>query len=154
MKILTHATEGSFDHLIDQMDSMMDEMLNRNYFQSSGPDSWAPSLNIYETSDRYVVCVDLAGMNRESIDVRAEDQALRIRGTRPRPVIPDPPEEVSVHLMEIDSGKFQRKVPIPADVDREAIGAQYRNGFLWITMPRRPAGHQGAPDRTAEDGAD
>jgi len=137
VKIQTHASEDSFDHIIDHMGSMLDEMLSRNYFRSSGRDSWAPALNVYEAAERYVICVDLAGMERPKIDVRAEGNVLRIRGVRPKPALPDPPEEVSVHVMEIDSGRFHRKVPIPADVDRGAIRAQYRNGYLWVSMPRR-----------------
>ncbi|MHC4234509.1 MAG: Hsp20/alpha crystallin family protein [Planctomycetota bacterium] len=154
MKILTHASEDSFDRLIDHMGAMMDEMMSRNYFRSSGPDSWAPALNVYETADRYVICVDLAGMDRNKIDVRAEGRALRICGIRPKPALPDPPDEVSVHLMEIDSGRFHRKVPIPADTDRSGIRAQYRNGYLWLIMPRRD-GPQGpaAPD-FVKDNAD
>ena len=126
------------DRIIEHVGTMMKEMMDQNYFRASGPDVWRPALNVYEVPDRFVVCVDLAGMSREKIDVSAEHNTLYIRGVRPKPVIPDPPEEVSVQVMEIDSGRFHRKVPIPRDVDQAAIQAHYRNGYLWVVLPRRP----------------
>jgi len=127
------------DRIIEHVDTMMKEMMGQNYFRSSSPDCWRPALNVYDLPDRFVVCVELAGVDREKIDVSAEHDSLYIRGWRSKPLIPDSPEEVSVHVMEIDSGRFHRKVSIPEDVDQSAIEAHYRNGYLWIELPRRPA---------------
>jgi len=137
MTLQMQDTEDSFERIVDHMGSMMEELLSRNYFRSSARDSWTPALNLYETADRYVLCVDLAGMDRDEINLEVERDVLRIQGTRPRPALPDPPDEVSVHVMEIDSGRFHRKVPLPDDVDREGVEADYRHGYLWITLPRR-----------------
>ena len=71
-KILTHASEDSFDSIIDHMSSMMDELMSRNYFRNSGRDTWSPAMNVYEVPDRYVICIDLAGVNREEIDIQAD----------------------------------------------------------------------------------
>src|SRR5215213_8755257 len=43
---------------------------------------------------------------------------------------------VRIHLMEIDHGAFCREVELPQDVDRERISATYRNGMLWIELPK------------------
>jgi len=137
MTLQMQDTEDSFDRIVDHMGSMMEELLSRNYFRSSARDSWTPALNLYETAERYVLCVDLAGMERDEIQVEADRDVLRLHGTRPRPALSEPPHEVSVHVMEIDSGRFHRKIPLPADVDRDRIEADYRHGYLWITLPRR-----------------
>jgi len=116
---------------------MMNEMGGPNYFRSHAPHSWTPKLNLYQTPDRFMVCVELAGMPREEIDVRAVEGTLHIRGSRKKPDLPDGEgEPVSVDLMEIDSGRFHRKVPIPADVIVDEISAAYRHGYLWVLMPR------------------
>ncbi len=67
-----------------------------------------PPVNLYETTGSYHICVELAGMPREDIDVRVDDGRLYIRGQREKPVVPGGDAEVSVTLMEIDSGRFQR----------------------------------------------
>ncbi len=38
--------------------------------------------------------------------------------------------------MEIDHGAFSREVELPLDVNRENIAANYRNGMLWIEIPK------------------
>jgi HSP20 family protein len=121
---------------------MLDDMHSGNYFQSHAPRSWTPSVNLYETEERYVVCVELAGMRREQIDVRTDDGILHIQGFRRKPVLPEradadsPPSTPSVHLMEIDSGRFHRRIPLAPDVVAQQISAVYRQGYLWVILPR------------------
>ena len=93
----------------------------------------------YETAQRFLICAELAGMKGDEIDIRADGGELHIRGTRKKPHLPggDKEESVSVHLMEIDSGRFHRKVPIPDGVDIEQITATYKHGYLWIALPRK-----------------
>jgi HSP20 family molecular chaperone IbpA len=118
------------------MGEMLDEMSQRHFYHFSVRDAWEPSINMYETGHAYLLCMDLAGMNRDQIDVREMDGKLYIRGNRPTPQPPDDEPPVGVHLMEIDSGPFQRKIAIPSDVNRGEIRARYRDGFLWVTLPR------------------
>ena len=44
---------------------------------------WSPPTDIYETEDRYVVRVEIAGMNEDDLDVIIEDNLLKISGNRP-----------------------------------------------------------------------
>ncbi|UCC30174.1 MAG: hypothetical protein JSU86_18490, partial [Phycisphaerales bacterium] len=71
LPVCVHAWGSSFERLAEQLWAMMGEMEGRNYFRSHAPDFWRPRLNVYETPDRFVVCVELAGMPRDQIDVRA-----------------------------------------------------------------------------------
>lgn len=140
MKSELQPKEDLFDKMVDQMgsvmDSMMEEMNSRHYFRSSGRDSWDPPLNLYEIEDFFIVCVDLSGMQRRQIDVWVEGRILHIRGVRPKPEITEAAGKISVLTMEIDSGKFHRKVQLPRDVDADMVRATYRNGYVWIVMPQ------------------
>jgi HSP20 family molecular chaperone IbpA len=131
-----HIVDDAFKKMADQLGLMIDEMMEGNLFRSSAPDSWNPAVNVYELPDRFVACVELAGMAREQIDVVIDDAVLHVRGTRPKPSVPGTSGPVSVHVMEIDSGKFHRKVPVPADVRVEQVRAVYRRGYLWVDLPR------------------
>ena len=103
--------------------------------------TWAPSVNLYETADAYRVCVDLSGVNKDRIDVNVTGQVLSIRGQREVPRTPhatsSAAQRARVHRMEIDHGPFAREVELPADVEASAISATYRNGLLWIELPKR-----------------
>lgn len=114
--------------------------MSKAFFNYAPNDTWKPSVNLYENDSSYLVCVDLAGVDRSEIDVTVEDQVLRIRGTRAVPT----PEEIAdvqrkrirIHLMEIDHGNFSRDVELPENVHRDRISAAHRNGMLWIELPK------------------
>lgn len=114
----------------------------KSYYTFRPGEVWSPNVNLYETDAAYVVCVDLAGVDKDKIDLEMADQKLTLRGTRQVPMCEAPPGQesvrVRVHLMEIDHGAFTREVEIPEDVQRDKVAATYRNGMLWIELPKLP----------------
>lgn len=131
------ATEQQPFQNLARANKMM-EQLHKGFFYPN--ESWTPNVNLYETSAAYLVCVDLAGVEKEKIDVEVADSRLKLRGARAVPSFTppsgDPNEKVRVHLMEIDHGGFNREVEIPPDANRHKISATYRNGLLWIEIPK------------------
>ncbi len=115
---------------------MLDAMHTDQFFGTRTRQGWEPRINVYEVSDAYLVCVELAGMPLDRIDVRAERGVLHIRGVRSKPALPAEASEIGVHIMEIDSGAFSREVPLPSDVEIEKVTAHYRDGYLWIELRR------------------
>jgi HSP20 family protein len=173
--------EHPFSNLARQAGKIMDQMQKGFYVYSS--ETWTPNVNLYETAATYLVCVDLAGVQKEKIDVEVADQRLKLRGARAVPMYeseeaaaeglaakdpargrgkgagqaagahegdggqraqppaaaehPEPhAHKMRVHLMEIDHGPFTREVELPPDADRAGITATYRNGMLWIEIPK------------------
>ena len=131
------ATDQPFSNLSRQANKFM-EQFQKGFFYPS--ESWTPNVNLYETARTYLVCVDIAGVDKEKIDVEVVDHRLKLRGARAVPSYTseagDPAEKIKVHLMEIDHGAFSREVEIPADANRHQISATYRNGLLWIEIPK------------------
>jgi HSP20 family protein len=122
----------------------MMEQLTKGYYNFLPSESWTPNVNLYETENDYHVCVDLAGVDKEKIEITWVEQRMMIRGQRLVPQCPshhgssDPEQSrVRVHLMEIDHGAFAREVELPPDVNKEAIAARYVDGMLWIDLPKK-----------------
>lgn len=137
MEIETAADEP-FSNLTRRANKFM-EQFQKGFFYPS--ENWTPNVNLYEASGSYLVCVDLAGVEKEKIDVEVVDRRLKLHGSRAVPSYHPPDaqaahEKVKVHLMEIDHGAFTREVEIPDDADRGRISASYRNGLLWIEIPK------------------
>jgi HSP20 family protein len=133
------ASEPPFGSVARQMNKLVDQM-NKGYYNFVPNETWTPNVNLYETETAYVVCVDLAGVDKEKIDLTVADQRLKLRGARAVPIQPEVPEtdkRVKVHLMEIDHGGFSREVELPHDVEHGRINANYRNGMLWIELPKK-----------------
>jgi HSP20 family protein len=151
------AADPSFSNIARQANKLMEQM-QKSYFSYCPSETWTPSVNLYETVESYLVCADLAGVEKEKIEVEVVEQVLKLKGMRPVPTYEDgqgnvvPPtgpaaggtaggaaaehRRVRIHLMEIDHGSFCREVELPEDVDRERIAASYRNGMLWIELPK------------------
>jgi HSP20 family protein len=160
------AADPSFSNIARQANKLMEQM-QKSYFSYCPSETWTPSVNLYETAESYLVCADLAGVDKEKIDVEVVEQVLKLKGTRTVPTYEDAQgnpvpqtasagsgtaggstaespaggatteqRRVRIHLMEIDHGSFCREVELPEDVDRERIAANYRNGMLWIELPK------------------
>jgi HSP20 family protein len=139
MKV-TVASEASFGNLSRQMNKLLDQ-LHKGYYNFYPSETWTPCVNLYETEGAYLVCADLAGVQKDKIELTVADQRLKLRGTRAVPHSPEQDNEnagrVRVHLMEIDHGSFCREVELPEDVNKDSINASYRDGMLWIELPKK-----------------
>ena len=126
-----------FDEWSQKLHDIMDEMQKRDFVHFRDSGTWQPATNVYETRDHYYICVELAGVREEQIDVEClEGMRITICGSRaqPRPEGVDGP--LSVHAMEIDEGPFRREIDLPEPIDVERLVAAYGKGYLWITVPR------------------
>jgi HSP20 family molecular chaperone IbpA len=133
------ATGDPFGGMARQMGKMIDQ-LHKGYYNFAPGETWTPSVNLYELDATYLVCVDLAGIDKEKLDITVEDHLLKLHGHREVPMPTDAEaqhQRLRVHLMEIDHGSFSREVELPHNVAHEKIQAQYRNGMLWIELPKK-----------------
>ena len=142
------ASDSQFSNVQRQMQRLMEQM-QKGFFNFCPSETWTPNVNLYENDTAYIVCVDLAGVDKDTINVFVLEQKLMLRGTRLVPMMPEeervaPPPggmrqgpKLRVHLMEIDNGPFCREVELPADVVHEQIIATHRNGLLWIEIPKK-----------------
>lgn len=120
-----------------EFDRLANEIRRLGFVTLGGPHAqWRPALNAYRLADRFVICLDLAGVNRNDISVRAEPRRLSISGSR-RPPEPQRALDEPAHVlaMEIDEGSFHRVLELPEAIDPDQVTAVYRDGLLWITLP-------------------
>lgn len=113
------------------------EHMSMGYYAFSPAEVWTPNVNLYETEKSYLVCVDLAGVEKEKIDVTVDNHVLKLHGNREIPPPGGQQSRAKVHLMEIDHGSFSRQVELPDDVSQDKISAHYNNGLLWIELPKK-----------------
>lgn len=134
-----------FGNISRQMNKLMDQM-QKGFFTFSPNETWTPNVNLYESETSYVVCVDLSGVVKEDIDIQVHHQIMTLKGRRDVPAQPpeltgaaegSAPQRCRVHLMEIDHGQFSREVELPRDIESDQINAIYRNGLLWIDLPKK-----------------
>ena len=82
------AADPSFSNIARQANKLMEQM-QKSYFSYCPSETWTPSVNLYETAESYLVCADLAGVDKEKIDVEVVEQVLKLKGTRTVPTYED-----------------------------------------------------------------
>ena len=119
--------------LQDQINRLFNETLDRPLNEGSLT-TWAPAVDIYETEQALVVKADLPDIKPEELDIRVENNILTIRGERR---FEKKVNEDNYLRVERSYGSFSRSFSLANTVNAEAIKAEYRNGVLTLTVPKR-----------------
>ncbi len=100
--------------------------------EGARPWSWRlpfPATDIKEEDDKYLITVDVPGVERKDIDIQMEEGVLTIKGEKEK----EEKEEVKGYVRkERVRGTFCRRFSLP-DVDPEKINAKFKDGVLTIT---------------------
>lgn len=109
------------------------ESLNRNLAAEPVNPVWAPLADITETKDAFEWILDLPGVNPADVKITMENNTLTVSGERKLPEL----EGGKVHRQERVYGKYFRRFDLPQSVQTDAIKAEFKNGQLLITLPKR-----------------
>ena len=110
-----------------------EDTVNRMFAEPNGR-PWVPAVDILETENALVVKADVPGLKFEDIDVRLENGTLTLRGERK---FEQEKHEGGWHRVERGYGHFERVFQLPDTVDAEGVKADYKNGTLTVTLPKK-----------------
>jgi HSP20 family protein len=88
-------------------------------------------LDVYRRGDRFLVTVDLPGIDPSSIDVTVEKDVLTIKAERSWA----PADGDEVIVLERPQGSFVRRLFLGEGLDSERISATYEHGVLTVVVP-------------------
>jgi HSP20 family protein len=91
-----------------------------------------PPLNVFRKGDAFAVIAEVPGINKSDLEIQVKGNTIRIAGTKASAY----PERASFHRRERLSGRFDRAVALPIEVDAEKVQAEYRDGILALFLPR------------------
>ncbi|HZU06358.1 MAG TPA: Hsp20/alpha crystallin family protein [Chloroflexota bacterium] len=91
-------------------------------------------LDVYEEGDAYILEAALPGLAPEAIEVSILGNQVTLRGT-----YPEPPAERRYLRRERPSGRFERVVTLPTDLDAEHVEARCEHGLLRLVIPKAAA---------------
>ena len=97
---------------------------------------WSPAVDILETENELILKADVPGVNLEDIDVRVVNDTLTLKGERH---FQQDDSVKGFHRLERGYGSFVRSFAVPATVEADKVAAQYRNGVLTVTLPKKEA---------------
>jgi HSP20 family protein len=94
-----------------------------------------PPADVEEYSDRFVLKLDVPGVNSTAIDITLENGVLAISGVREQDA---GEKDVERARRERAHGRFHRRFTLPDTVDSASVKANGRNGVLEVTIPKQP----------------
>ena len=97
---------------------------------------WAPTVDVFEDSDKIVIKADLPGIRQEDIDIEMTGDTLTLKGERK---FEDEEKRDGYVRVERQYGAFQRSFTIGIPVESANVSATYRNGILELTIPKAEA---------------
>lgn len=92
------------------------------------------AVDVFEEKGNVIAKMNLPGITQEELDVMVEDDVLTITGRREEEKEVD---KKNYYSKEIKRGSFSRSVALPRVVDGSKASAEYKDGFLVVTMPTR-----------------
>lgn len=100
---------------------------------TSATAEWAPSVDIEEHADKYVLHADVPGVEPSAIEITLDKGVLTLSGSREKAV---EQKDVESRRIERISGRFLRRFTLPESVDADGVKASGKNGVLQIVIPK------------------
>ena len=94
--------------------------------------TWKPQMDIFETPDEIIIIAEMAGVDKEDLELEISSKAVKIFGLREMPRIGN----ATYMLAEIQYGKFERTLYLPAPIGTEKVTASYQDGFLKVRLTK------------------
>lgn len=113
---------------------LFQDSINRLFSDQNATRPWAPPVDIFETDNELVLKADLPDVKMEDVDIQIENGTLTLKGQRK---FEKDEKSKGFHRIERSYGSFVRYFTVPETVDSENVRAEYSNGVLTVTLPKK-----------------
>ena len=96
--------------------------------------SRSPKVDIFDDGENFVLSAELPGVSKEDLNIDIKDNRLTIKGEKK---LENKTEKEGYLRVERSYGVFERTFFLDENVDRETIKAEYKDGVLRLTLPRK-----------------
>ncbi|MCB5245695.1 MAG: Hsp20/alpha crystallin family protein [Candidatus Syntrophosphaera sp.] len=95
-------------------------------------DIWHPKCDVFQTDAQWIILVELAGVEKQNINISLADEYIKISGERD---LHPENEHATYYSMEIETGRFERIIYFPdMTLDKDNPQVNYRDGILQISF--------------------
>jgi HSP20 family protein len=127
--MLTRRSSSPFD-LFDRLEQQLSQQLQTA--------ERIPAAEVHDTPEAYEVVLELPGVDKAAIEVKATDRTLLITAERRNHHQQGVQNEKARGplLCEFRYGTWSRSFRFPVAIEREQLQAVYRDGLLSVTAPK------------------
>lgn len=121
------------NQLHGQLNRLFDHELNGETGSAATAD-WIPPADIEEYADRFVLKLDMPGVDLDAIEITLDQGVLSVSGERAKDALA---KDVERSRRERPHGRFHRRFTLPDTVDASGVRATGRNGIVEVTIPKQ-----------------
>ena len=135
MTVIRWEPFGGMDDMFNRFPSLFEKWARLSGTGEKGV-GWAPSVDISETDQEYLIRASLPAVKKEDVNVTVEDGMLTVSGERRQQ---QQQKDEKFHKIENFYGSFARSFSLPEGTDPSAIRAESKDGVLTIHVPKAKA---------------
>ncbi|WP_333875921.1 Hsp20/alpha crystallin family protein [Methylobacter sp.] len=121
----------------NEMEQIFDDSFSRFHMNTPlGSLNKTPDVDLQEKPDRYIVTVNAPGADESAMDIKLDDQVLRISIKTEQAKDETDDKSGQYRYRERFVGQFQRVLTLPGPANAAKMTTEYRNGVLTITIPK------------------
>jgi len=127
---------GEFSTLQERMNRLFEDLIpaTRKGGEELNTGTFYPSVDIYEGEKDITLKAELPGIDKKDVHVEINDGVITLRGERK---IEKEDKKEHYHRVERSYGSFNRSFTLPTTVDSGKVKANYKDGILEVTLPRK-----------------
>jgi len=101
---------------------------------TSGPSGGGsyPPMNVFRKGDDFIIITEVPGIKKSDLQVQVKGNTIRLSGSKSVTY----PEKAGVHRSERLSGRFDRAMTLPVEINADGVKAECRDGILALYLPR------------------
>ena len=123
--------------LVGQLHQQINHIFDNQYRSEAGTSAaadWSPPADVEEYADRFVLKLDVPGVDLSAVEITLDNGVLSISGERQKQVAA---KEAERSRVERPRGKFHRRFTLPDTVDASGVRANGQLGVLEISIPKQ-----------------
>ncbi|MCD6434702.1 MAG: Hsp20/alpha crystallin family protein [Candidatus Diapherotrites archaeon] len=109
------------------------EDFDRSFSEEFRGEFRTPLADLWEDEQNYYASVELPGVSKEDIEIRAKDNGLEIKAVRKEK---HEEKKRGLYHLERSYAGFYKFISLPSDADIKKAEASYKNGVLEIKIPK------------------
>jgi DNA-binding response OmpR family regulator/HSP20 family molecular chaperone IbpA len=128
-------SDQSIERPVGNCSQLFDELTHRSSESShlAIATGWAPAIELQETNTDIILKAEIPGIAVQDLDVLVGETSVSIaREDREETKT----EQKGYFHTELHYGSFHRVVPLPVAVQNHQVSADFKDGFLTLTMPK------------------
>lgn len=126
------------NRMFPTFDSLWDNFFDKDYM-TKGMElgTKVPAVNVSETDKAFELEVAVPGLNKEDFDIDMDKDILTISAQKQTETEETSEETKKVTRREFSYSSFSRSFRLPENVDEENISAEYKDGLLHLSIPKK-----------------